>query len=49
MGQPSWTLNPIFYLSWCEYVQKKLYLLLGGDFNIIRSPDEKNNDNYSDR
>jgi exonuclease III len=24
-------------------------IIMGGDFNIIRRPDEKNNDNYSDR
>jgi len=24
-------------------------IIIGGDFNIIRKPDEKNNDNYSDR
>jgi exonuclease III len=24
-------------------------MVIGGDFNIIRSPDEKNNDNYNDR
>jgi len=26
-----------------------LPIVIGGDFNIIRSPDEKNNENYSDR
>jgi hypothetical protein len=26
-----------------------LPILIGGDFNILRSPDEKNNDNYDDR
>jgi hypothetical protein len=26
-----------------------LPMIIGGDFNIIRRPDEKNNDNYSDR
>ena len=26
-----------------------LPIIIGGDFNIIRRPDEKNNDNYSDR
>jgi len=24
-------------------------IIIGGDFNIIRSPDEKNNENYNDR
>ena len=24
-------------------------IIIGGDFNIIRKPNEKNNDNYSDR
>jgi hypothetical protein len=24
-------------------------IIIGGDFNIIRSPVEKNNENYSDR
>ena len=26
-----------------------LPILIGGDFNIIRGPDEKNNDHYNDR
>jgi hypothetical protein len=26
-----------------------LPIIIGGDFNIIRSPDEKNNENYNDR
>jgi hypothetical protein len=29
--------------------KEALPIVIGGDFNIIRSPDEKNNDNYSDR
>jgi len=29
--------------------KEALPILIGGDFNIIRKPDEKNNDNYSDR
>jgi len=34
----------------CEYVQKEaLPIVIGGDFNIIRRLDEKNNDNYNDR
>jgi hypothetical protein len=24
-------------------------MVIGGDFNIIRRPDEKNNDNYNNR
>jgi hypothetical protein len=29
--------------------REALPILVGGDFNILRSPDEKNNTNYSDR
>ena len=29
--------------------KETLPIIIGGDFNIIRRPDEKNNDNYSDR
>ena len=29
--------------------KETLPLIIGGDFNIIRRPDEKNNDNYNDR
>jgi hypothetical protein len=29
--------------------KKTLHIIIAGDFNIIRSPDEKNNDNYNDR
>jgi len=29
--------------------KEALPILIGGDFNIIRRPNEKNNDNYSDR
>ena len=29
--------------------KEALPIIIGGDFNIIRRPDEKNNDNYSDR
>jgi endonuclease/exonuclease/phosphatase family metal-dependent hydrolase len=32
-----------------EHAEKSLPLLIGGDFNIIRNPNEKNNDNYDDR
>jgi endonuclease/exonuclease/phosphatase family metal-dependent hydrolase len=30
-------------------LKETLPIIIGGDFNIIRRPDEKNNDNYSDR
>ena len=29
--------------------KEALPIIIGGDFNIIRRPDEKNNDNYNDR
>ena len=29
--------------------KEALPIVIGGDFNIIRRPDEKNNDNYNDR
>ena len=29
--------------------KQTLPIIIGGDFNIIRRPDEKNNENYSDR
>jgi hypothetical protein len=29
--------------------KESLPMLIGGDFNIIRGPNEKNNTNYSDR
>ena len=29
--------------------KETLHVIIGGDFNIIRRPDEKNNDNYNDR
>jgi exonuclease III len=29
--------------------KESLPIIIGGDFNIIRQPDEKNNDNYNDR
>jgi exonuclease III len=32
-----------------EHAEKSLPLLVGGDFNINRNPNEKNNDNYDDR
>jgi hypothetical protein len=30
-------------------LKETLPLIIGGDFNIIRRPDKKNNDNYNDR
>jgi hypothetical protein len=29
--------------------RKALPILIGGDFNILRNPDEKNNKNYNDQ
>jgi hypothetical protein len=29
--------------------REALPILIGGDFNILRNPDEKNNENYNDR
>jgi hypothetical protein len=50
MVRLKWSTSQISCLKWFEYVQNKLYLWLEVViFNIIRRPDEKNNDNYNDR
>ena len=49
-GRRNQITNQISYPKLCEYVQKEaLPIVIGGDFNIIRRLDEKNNDNYNDR
>jgi exonuclease III len=40
--------NFLSELVWV-YSKDTIRIIIGGDFNIIRRPDEKNNDNYNDR
>jgi endonuclease/exonuclease/phosphatase family metal-dependent hydrolase len=50
MGLHSRNIKHIFLSEVVRVCSKKsLPIIIGGDFNIIRRPDEKNNDNYNDR
>ncbi|WVZ53716.1 hypothetical protein U9M48_004621, partial [Paspalum notatum var. saurae] len=37
------------FLNELAHLCSKLPMIIGGDFNIIRKPSEKNNNNYNDR